>query len=478
MAGTTIKQTMVKILASRDELSLRNIRGSLWPLLLAFPLSVIIGDLRYFDLHVAVAGFESYELMLFPLGLGWLVVAFIPKRLIIPFLRLAAVLSALCLPFQLAMPVGFPRLAMFMALQFFNGMSAGCGFFFFCFVLNNVERLFGMALIQLYYGFYYTIWRAFPVVQAVGKTWGGVVVMVLYLITVFACRNREYEKLADIKNDGKGSGVRFVIGLDVVYYCIMLMHNYIEWAEKRADSMMFGIGQFASIVVVVIIHLIFNRSALYTWLIFLFLSLLGLSALLYDSPVTILSGSLAYSLGDGLGYIIIYYICAGAIKRSASLKMFRLYCVMFFVEYFVISGIFSKIFDFFAIGQYHLLAFGVVLVLGLVCFLLTPLLQRKLFDAAWTDGFHLIDMPGFKQEIEKVEQIDAGESLGLSPREKEIFALLLKNLTLRQIGLEIHISYHTVVSHYRNIYRKLSVTNRGELLLKFARAPLDPKAST
>jgi DNA-binding CsgD family transcriptional regulator len=375
------------------------------------------------------------------------------------------------MPFQLVQAPGNGQLTLFMALQFFNGISAGCGFFFFCFTLNNVERLFGMALIQLYYGFYYTIWRAFPAVQAAGKTWGGAVVMAVYLVTAFACRKQQQE-LTDTGNDGKSSGVRLIVGLDLVYYCIMLMHNYIEWAEKRVDSTVFGAGQFASIALVFIIQLLYNRSALYNWLLFLFLSLLGLGALLYDSPLTIFLGSFAYSLGDGLGYIIIYYICAGAIKRSASLKMFRLYCVMFFAEYFVISGIFSKVFDFFAIGQYHLLAFGVVLVLGSVCFLLTPLLQRRLFDADWTDGFHLVDMPGYRQEIAAVEQIDAEEDLGLSPREKEIFALLLRNLTLRQIGLELHISYHTVVSHYRNIYEKLGITNKGDLLIKYGKKTL------
>jgi DNA-binding CsgD family transcriptional regulator len=466
-----IKQTIANIWTSRDELSLHNIRGALWPLLLAFPLSVIIGDLRYFDLHIALAGFESYELMLFPLGLGWLVVAFIPKRLIIPFLRLAAVLSALCLPFQLAMPDGVPRLALFLALQFFNGMSAGCGFFLFCFVLNNVERLFGMAVLQVYYAFYYTFWRAFPSISAAGKTWGGAVVMAVYLVVVFACRNKEYAGLSDIEGDGKGSGARLTIGLDVVYYIIMLMTNYIEWAEKRVDSMMFGIGEFAAIALVIVIQLLTNRSALYNWLLFLFLSLLGLGALLHDAPATILSGSFAYGLGDGLGYIIIYYICAGAIKRSASFKMFRLYCFWFFIEYFVISGIFSKVFDFFQIGQYHVLAFGTVFVMACICFLLTPLLQRRLFDADWTDGFHLVDMPGYKQDLEKVEEIVAEENLGLSHREKEIFALLLKNLTLRQIGLELHISYHTVVAHYRSIYNKLSITSKGELLLKFGKIP-------
>jgi DNA-binding CsgD family transcriptional regulator len=55
----------------------------------------------------------------------------------------------------------------------------------------------------------------------------------------------------------------------------------------------------------------------------------------------------------------------------------------------------------------------------------------------------------------------------LSPREREIFALLLKNCTLRQISSDLNISYNTVNTHNKNIYRKLGITSRGELLLKY-----------
>jgi LuxR family transcriptional regulator of spore coat protein len=55
----------------------------------------------------------------------------------------------------------------------------------------------------------------------------------------------------------------------------------------------------------------------------------------------------------------------------------------------------------------------------------------------------------------------------LSPREREIFMLLLKNFTLRQISLELNISYNTVNTHYNSIYRKLGVSSRGELLTRY-----------
>ena len=461
---------------TRDELSIRNIRGALWPVLLVFPLSVIIGDLRYFDLKIALVGYQSYELMLFPLGLGWLVLTFVPKKMIVSLLKIAAVISALLLPLEILMPANIYRLEVFMAFQFFNGICAACAFSLFCFELNNVERLFAMIIIQFYYGFYYTIWRAFPAVQTVGKTWGSIAVMIVYLVVVFACRTTRSPNTGQWSGDkeaalstGSGqwsSGAVFVIALDVVYYMIMCMINYIEWAEHSVSSMAFGLGSFASIVLIIFIQLLNNRSALYSWLLFLALSLFGLGVLIFDSDVTRLSGSFAYGLGDGLGYIIIYYLCGGAIKKSRSLKMYRLYCAVFFVEYFGISGAFSHAFDRFEWPNYYL-AFGVVLVLCSACFLIMPLLQKKLFEADWTDGLHLKDMVEYAQPLAETEAINIKDNLELTDREQEIFAMLLKNMSPKEIAYTLKVSYHTVVFHRTNLYRKLGIQSRSELFAQY-----------
>ena len=472
-----------RFLHTRDELFIGNIRGGLWPVLLVFPLSVIIGDLRYFDLKIDIAGFKSYELMLFPLGLGWLVSAFIPKRLIIPILRISAVLSAFLLPLEIFMPDNIMRLKVFMAFQFFNGVCAACAFSLFCFKLNNVERLFAMIIIQFYYGFYYTVWRAFPIVQTVGKTWGSIAVMAVYLVVVFACNRRKHEFLTDTSEKASlstgqsgssnlitrewSSGAVFVIALDVVYYMIMCMINYVEWAENSVSSMAFGIGSLASIILIIIIQLLNNRSALYSWLLFLALSLLGMGFLIFDSPGTRLSGSFAYGFGDGLGYIIIYYLCGGAIKKSKSLKMFRLYCAVFFVEYFAISGVFSRAFDNFALPNRYL-AFGVVLVLCSACFLIMPLLQKKLFETDWTDGLHLRDLVEYIGPLAETEKINIKDNLNLTDREHEIFTMLLKNMSPKEIAYTLRVSFHTVVFHRANLYRKLGIQSKAELFTQYS----------
>jgi DNA-binding CsgD family transcriptional regulator len=56
---------------------------------------------------------------------------------------------------------------------------------------------------------------------------------------------------------------------------------------------------------------------------------------------------------------------------------------------------------------------------------------------------------------------------GLSRREQEICAMLLEGRTIRQIALELNISFDTANSHYRSIYRKLGVSSKADLFLKF-----------
>jgi DNA-binding CsgD family transcriptional regulator len=378
-----------------------------------------------------------------------------------PFLRMAAVISALLLPFLIFMPVGFAWFTLYMAFKFFNGLCAACAFFLFCFVLNNIERLFGMALIQFYYGFYYAAWSIF---HTAGETWGVVSVTAVFLVIAFLCGKKQAEAKTD--NDGKGSGVPFVIGLDVVFYMIVCMINYIEWGEHSLSAAAFGLGTFISVGLVVIVQLFNGRSALYLWLMFLVFSLLGLGALLYDTHIALISGSFAYGLGDGLGYIVICYMCAGAIKRSKSLRMFRLYCLMSFAEYFIISGLFSVYFNYFE-APHKFLAFGIVLVLVSASLLLLPFLQKRLFDADWTDGLYLRDMEKYSLPFAQTEAINAESHLDLTPREQEIFTMLLTGRAPKDIAYTLKISYYTVLFHQKNLYRKLGIQSRAELFARY-----------
>ena len=69
--------------------------------------------------------------------------------------------------------------------------------------------------------------------------------------------------------------------------------------------------------------------------------------------------------------------------------------------------------------------------------------------------------------IKKMSQIDP-EGYNLSRREQEILSLLLTELPLKEIASTMKISYSGAYFHTQNVYRKLGIKSRMELLVKFS----------
>jgi DNA-binding NarL/FixJ family response regulator len=62
----------------------------------------------------------------------------------------------------------------------------------------------------------------------------------------------------------------------------------------------------------------------------------------------------------------------------------------------------------------------------------------------------------------------------LTEREKEILNLLIGGLTKRKIAETLSLSYHTVDSHLRNIYRKMGVQSKSQAITKALKGNLVP----
>ena len=58
----------------------------------------------------------------------------------------------------------------------------------------------------------------------------------------------------------------------------------------------------------------------------------------------------------------------------------------------------------------------------------------------------------------------------LTPSEVEIVRMISSGLTTKQIASQKHISFHTVMTHRKNIFRKLEVSNVSELIMRAMRA--------
>lgn len=56
----------------------------------------------------------------------------------------------------------------------------------------------------------------------------------------------------------------------------------------------------------------------------------------------------------------------------------------------------------------------------------------------------------------------------LSPRQKELFSMLIKGVPPKEIAYNLNIAYNTLLFHQKNLYRKLSVHNVKELMIKYS----------
>jgi DNA-binding CsgD family transcriptional regulator len=67
------------------------------------------------------------------------------------------------------------------------------------------------------------------------------------------------------------------------------------------------------------------------------------------------------------------------------------------------------------------------------------------------------------------EEAEGPQDLGLTPRESEIYNLLLDGLSVKEIAYSLKLTYWGVTFHIRNIYAKAGVQNQRELLLKYGK---------
>ncbi len=66
----------------------------------------------------------------------------------------------------------------------------------------------------------------------------------------------------------------------------------------------------------------------------------------------------------------------------------------------------------------------------------------------------------------------------LSPREQQVFALLLQGRSNREIGLALGVSYLTVKVHVKHLYGKIGVTHRVAAILWAAQFATDKPRNT
>ncbi len=76
----------------------------------------------------------------------------------------------------------------------------------------------------------------------------------------------------------------------------------------------------------------------------------------------------------------------------------------------------------------------------------------------------------FQVQAEQTKQNNI--DVGLSEREQEVLEYTAKGLSMKEVALQMDISYHTVASHTRKVYEKLGVNTRGEAIFEASKSGL------
>ncbi|MFC1529601.1 response regulator transcription factor [Gemmatimonadota bacterium] len=104
-----------------------------------------------------------------------------------------------------------------------------------------------------------------------------------------------------------------------------------------------------------------------------------------------------------------------------------------------------------------------------------PLMSAGLFlfcavPMIWIRWIFLPNAPGpVRMEGEPAVQ-QLFEEFGISKREQEIIGLILEGLSNKEMEDVLSISYHTVKNHIYNIFQKLGVKSRGQLIHRILQA--------
>jgi len=462
--------SIARLWNGRDELNVKNIRPEYWHYFLAFPIIMVINNVSggFFHYDITPLGISLFALLFGVTEAAALLTVLSSVRclnkyvIIWPVCLLAGTLACMLLPQG--------QLWLFFAVCYWAGLG-GCGvcaFYAYVFVLRNAERFIGIVMIALNIGLDVFLYQNGSINEIVKS------IMLVALVlgaAVCICRFKLSDCLLD--DNGKKNAPRIPLSahsflICVTVFCIIVMLGDCGLLSivrpGHGGHLLFGAGNITAVVFAVVIQIVFHRSIWHTWNLFLGFSVIGLGLMMAPNGAAVLWGAFLYGLARGMGNISLFYLGGGLLKKYSSVSLFRrnIFCFCILMALFnTVSQTISA-----SIPEYAMyIAFFVSIVLMVVCILASPVFYQHVFFNEWMDEYRRVDMTVITKQIKKGGRF---EGLGLSPREKEVCALLLTGRTLRQISAELGIAESTVHGYCGTLYRKLNINSRTELLVIFA----------
>ncbi|NLW78941.1 MAG: helix-turn-helix transcriptional regulator [Ruminococcaceae bacterium] len=470
MAGffSRIGSSFGKLWSAREGLSLRNIRPAKLYYAGSYTLALLLANLsfNYLYMDFRIGNIPANTLQYVCQITVSVAIMLLWSTRFKPLIRVSsAVLLIGLIPF-LFLPPGIPKVIF--ACVAWAGLggcqtAARCGF---AFAANNAERLVCMFITTVVTGGYYFL-------QGLGVTnifFTHILPMILGLGLVISQNLYRENEVVAVEETSPSDRriVYFAMGYMIVYYAT----DAFVQAGTGTGLALLGLGYALSGILFAAILLLLKKSVWHVWNFFFALlilrSLLGVlpgqAALLV--PERFLSGL------SCIGMPVSLYMLGGVQKRYSSVSLLKK-CTILLILFVPAAIISSDLLKAHAPQLLPWVTLGICLAVGVGFILATPASFKYLFSADWMEDFRKTDMTVLR---DKVEQTDRFEHYGLTPREKEVAALLLAANTVRMIAGELKISQSTVNMHTANLYRKLGINSKAELFKKFGVAETETQA--
>ena len=374
------------------------------------------------------------------------------------FARLTALVTAAAFAVWLLMPESLLSLIMALVFTFGLGGCAACAAFAYTFILNNAERLLGAAAISLFFA----LSQLDAGLSLLSGYFGRVYLAVLILGTAICLSLYKKEDFTAVEARPRASmnpAIKLTLYFFVAHYFVEIFYTYLPGSSSATAQVANGSVGIFVVFLAVILQLVTRRSVWNMCNIFFIAMLLTYG--LYFMPEGSALRSLArYIHGfEQMGYIAAYYLLGCVFKKHGDFRLFKL-CLVIILPLSMLSYLIPGAISAYTPDNLPLAATLTTAAVFIGFILLSPAYSKHLFAADWSDAFRSVDMT---EAVRKVEESDLLEDLKLTPREKEVAALLLLGKDAKQISTELTISVHTANFHIKNLYRKLGINKRSEL---------------
>lgn len=454
------------LLRSKDNINIYNVRIGHLKYMLIFPLAPVFANMQgvLFSDSIRLFSLDAMTLMgsAYCLGAGALF-AFTNTKNMAGVSRMSALVTAAAFIAWLFMPESL--LSLLMAIFFMLGLGgcAACAAFAYTFTLNNTERLLGAAAISLLFALNQLISGLSLLAGIFDKTYlatlilGTCVCLSLYKTDDFtAVEYRQKSKL--------NQALKLTLYFFVAHYFVEIFYTYLPGASSSAAMVANG-GVGILVVCLAMILQLITRHSVWNMCNMFFIAMICTYGLYFMPEGTALRSLARYIHGfEQIGYIAAYYLLGCVFKKHGNFRIFKL-CLVVILPLSMVSYVIPGTISAYWPDSLPLVATLTSVTVFIVFMLLSPYYSRYLFYAEWSDDFLSIDMT---EAVRQVEESDILENLRLTPRQKEVAALLLNGKDAKQIAEELKISVHTANFHIKNLYKKFDISSRAELFARLS----------